>query len=114
MNNDSLDRRVKPDSEVSAQDIVDIVEHIHGVVGIEAGVSTAMQAIDSRLRGRDDKTSLFGVIIDERSKLITIEVCLNNRAPLCCIVREIQQKVSSCYNDHVSAPAVRVRVMSRI
>ncbi|MDO5077301.1 hypothetical protein [Corynebacterium sp.] len=99
-------------STVRAADLIPIVEAVDGVRGIQAGVGTALRALDAKLRKRDERSARFGIIIDGATDLVTLELALESGPPIKGIVESIQRTVGEAFASAGQNPKVHVRVMS--
>ncbi|WJZ01977.1 hypothetical protein [Corynebacterium freiburgense] len=98
--------------QLRATDIVDLVEAVPGVRGIQASVGTALRTLDARLRQGNTSNARFGVLIQEDEHKITVEVSLEKGTSIRGTVEDVQRAISGHFSKEVQAPIVSVRVIS--
>ncbi len=118
-------------TSLSAAELANLVTAVPGVRGIEPGIGSTLRAIGSRIRQQDPQQARFGVIVEEGSRRVVIEIGIDDSRPVKDIVRDVQETIirslsqagdsddasearedsDSCIGDQ-RAPRVTVRVQS--
>lgn len=111
-------------NKVTATNIVELVEAVPGVRGIQSSVGTALRTVDMRLRQGKTSTARFGVIIDEGRHEIAVEVALEKGTIIRSVVESMQRVILEYISANMNVsdgiegasgadrPVVNVRVMS--
>lgn len=79
----------------SAADLVGVVQAVPGVHGIEAGVASTLRTIDARLRRSRARSARYGLVVDEETRTVTVEVGLTSDVPVRRVVEAIQRAVQA-------------------
>ncbi len=80
-------------SNALASELVKVVTSVPGVRGIEPGITSALRVWGARVSGEDDGSSRYGILLDDDSSAVTIEVGIDDSRPVTEIVSDIQQAV---------------------
>lgn len=90
------------------------VTAIPGVLAIEPGVASTLRAVDARLRRIKETPARFGIITDDSTATIIIEVSLTDDRLIRDTVTEVQQAVGQFLSRTTKKNyTVHVRVQSR-
>lgn len=77
-------------SNALATELVKVVTGISGVRGLEPGITSALRVWGARVSGENDGATRYGIILDDDSKTVTIEVGIDDSRPVKEIVSDIQ------------------------
>ena len=80
-------------TSLSAAELAHLVTAVPGVRGIEPGIGSTLRALGSRMRQQDPQQARFGVIVEEGSSRVVIEIGVDGSRPVKDIVRDVQEAI---------------------
>ncbi|MDO4656032.1 transcriptional regulator [Actinomyces sp.] len=80
-------------TSLSAAELAHLVTTVPGVRAIEPGIGSTLRAIGSHMRQQDPQQTRFGVIVEEGSSRVVIEIGIDGSRPVKDIVRDVQEAI---------------------
>lgn len=105
-------------TDVRATDLIGVVTAVPGVRGIEPGVASTLRTLDARLRRHNPSAARYGLIVDQETGDVTVEVALYSDLPVRSVVEDVQRSILRALGHTETGrvepgrPRVLVRVQS--